>query len=126
MCKGYPCMKAQGYHCMKVKAKPGLCWRLQDIGNARIIGYLLRKAVDHMEPDAERSMFQSTKLKGVGELKSALTSHEEMQNWSSPSCFFWGGFFGPGVPHYGPFPPFRMIMYIPCHCILKVCDLFLF
>ena len=52
----------------------------------------------------ERSVLQSTKLKGVGDLKRVLTSDMEMQSLVSPDGF--QSCFGPVFPHYAPFPMF--------------------
>ena len=60
-----------------VKEKPGSPWRLQDVGDVRAMGYLQRKG-GGTNP-RERSVLQSTKLTGVGDLKSVLTSDTEMQ-----------------------------------------------
>ena len=49
----------------------------------------------------ETSVLQSTKLKGVGDLKSVLTSDMEMQSLVSPD-----GFWSCCGPHYAPFPMF--------------------
>ena len=57
-----------------VKLKPGWPWRPQDIGDARPMGYLLRKTANReWNQHKRRGVLQSTKLKGVGDLKSILT-----------------------------------------------------
>ena len=62
----------------------------------------------------ERSVQQSTKLKGVGDLKSALTSDMEMQSleYAQLACF-------------GPIFPYHDILEWLCiFCtMLEVCDL---
>jgi hypothetical protein len=55
-----------------VNLTPGLPRRPQGFGDARAVGYLLRKL------PTEPSVLQSAKLTGAGDLKSALTSDVEM------------------------------------------------
>ena len=58
----------------------------------------------------ERSILQSTKLKGVGYLKDILTIDMEMQNLEVCST---GQFcFGTVFSHYAPFPTFWICMYM--------------
>lgn len=52
----------------------------------------------------ERSVLQSTELKGGGDPKSLLTSGMEMQFGVFPAAFW--SCFGPVFPHYAPFPMF--------------------
>ena len=63
-----------------VMIKPGLPWRPQDLGNARVVGHLPRRAADCGTSPTKRSMLQSTKLKGVRDLKPILTSDTGIQN----------------------------------------------
>jgi hypothetical protein len=67
------------YETMKVRH--GLPWRPQDVRDARVMGYLPRIA-DNREwnQPRETSVLQSTNLKGLGDLKSALTSDTEMES----------------------------------------------
>lgn len=44
------------------------------------MGYLLRKVVTREWNQPKRKVLQSTKVRGVGDLKSILTSDMEMQN----------------------------------------------
>ena len=71
----------------------------------------------------ERSVLQSTKLKGVGDLKSHQTL--EKQNLESVQLIFCLALFQYFLIIL-PFIPFGMVMYILCHYMLEVCDLFLF
>ena len=67
----------------------------------------------------ERSVLQSTKLKGVGDLKSALTSDMEKQSLECVLLVL-------GLALFTMLPPFLtfgIIMYSLCHCMLEVCDL---
>jgi hypothetical protein len=50
----------------------------------------------------ERSLLQSTKMKGVGDLKSTLTSDMEMQSLEFAQLDS-GVLFGPEFPHYDIF-----------------------
>ena len=64
-----------------MKVKPGLPWRPQDVGDARTVGYLLRKTANREWTSLrERSVLQSTKMKEVGDLKIILTLDMEMQS----------------------------------------------
>ena len=61
-----------------VKLKPELswrCWRCQSHGICA-----KESCYKGVEPAQEREVLQSTKLKGVGDLKNALTSDMEMQS----------------------------------------------
>lgn len=82
--------------CEAVKVKPGLCWRPQAVGSARVIGYLPRRAEDMAWDQPKREVLQSMKLKGLGNLKSPLTSDTEMQNL----VFVLLGFSPEIFPHY--------------------------
>ena len=58
-----------------------LPWRTQDVGVARAIGHLpSRSSSRKCNSTKERSVFQSTNLKGFGGLKSVLTADMKMQN----------------------------------------------
>jgi hypothetical protein len=50
-----------------------------------------------------RSVLQSTKMKGVGVLKNALTSDMEIKSGVCPAGF--SSCFGPVFPYYALFPP---------------------
>ena len=67
-------------------------------------------------------MLQSTKLKEVGYLKSTLTSDMEMQSLEFAQLVFSLALVQYFLPML-PFLPFQLVMYILCHCMLKVCDL---
>ena len=54
--------------------------------------------------ERERTLLQSTKRKGIGDLQCALISNMEMQCGGCPGSFH--SYLGPGLPHCGPFPPF--------------------
>lgn len=63
-----------------MKLKPRLPWRRQDIGGARPMEYLLRSSNRSGNRPRERNLLQSTNMKGIGDLKSALTSGTEKQS----------------------------------------------
>ena len=67
-------------------------------------------------------MLQSTKLKGAGDLKTALTSDIEMQSLEFAQLVF-----GLALVQYFltmlPSLHFRMVMDTLCHFWLDVCDL---
>ena len=65
-----------------VKVKPGLCWRPQDVRDAK-----KKLQTECGTSPRERSVLQSTKLEGVGDMKSPLTSDIEMQNLVCPASF---------------------------------------
>lgn len=57
----------------------------EQIGNSKMLempelGYLLKKAVEHVWNQQKRNVLQSIKVKEVGELKNVLTSGIEKQN----------------------------------------------
>lgn len=60
-----------------LKGKSGLCLRPQDAGDT-YQGVLLTGCGSR---PGERTMLQSTKLEGVGELKKSATLNMEMQNF---------------------------------------------
>jgi hypothetical protein len=62
-------------------------------------------------------------LKGVGDLRSTLTSDEEMQFGVCPAGF--QSWFAQSFLTVFPSLPFRTVMNILCHCTLEVCDLLL-
>ena len=74
-----------------------------------------------MERAQKRSV--STKLNRVGALKSIETSDMEMQGLEFAQLVF-----SLALIQYFltmlPFLHFEMVMYILCHCMLQVCDLF--
>ena len=59
-----------------------LPWRLQDVQDARAMGYLLKKAANREWNQPRRKKFDAVNRgkKGVGDLKTTLTSDLEMQS----------------------------------------------
>jgi hypothetical protein len=59
-----------------------LPWRLQDVQDARVMGYLLRKAASRewKQPRRKKFVVVNKDEKGVGNLKTTLTSDMEMQS----------------------------------------------
>ena len=67
-----------------VNVNSGLPWRPQNVGDARAMGYLHGELQTGCGTSpSEKSMWQSTKLKGVGDMKSTLRSDMEVQNLES-------------------------------------------
>lgn len=64
--------------CEAVEVKPGLTWNLQDVGDARVVGRLLR-AADTEANQFKREVLHSTKLKGIGDLKRADIRHGDAE-----------------------------------------------
>lgn len=90
-----------------VEVKPGLCWRPQDAGEARVTDYLLRRAaaqVDVRASPREKSILRSVKRRGVGDLQSAQHQDIKMQFAVCSDGFTYC--FGPVFPHYAPLPHF--------------------
>ena len=92
--------------CEDVNVKPGLLWRPQDVGDARVVGYLPRK-------DANGEL-------NIPKKKKYVVVNKAEQNWRTEECFdiehgdeifrvFQACFppcFGTVFPHYAPFLPF--------------------
>lgn len=74
------------------------CWRCQGCGIP---------AKESCRPSVEptqRSVMQSTKLRGVGDQKTALTADIDAEFGDGPAVL--QSSFGPAFPHCSPFPPF--------------------
>lgn len=79
-----------------LKMKPGFHGRLWDVGDVRVLEYLSKGAADQVWslPKREKCVTVN-KMKVVGHLKSALTSHTEMQQlqfFLLFVCLFWSCF----------------------------------
>ena len=78
-----------------------------------------------MEPAQGGNVLQSTKLEGCGDLKSILTSDMEMQSLEFAQMVF-----SLALVQYFltilPFLHLEQVIYIQCHYMLGVCDLFFF
>ena len=59
-----------------------LPWQFHDVGDAKAVGYLLRKAANREWNQPRRKKFAAVKKdkKGVGDLKTAMISDMEMQS----------------------------------------------
>ena len=102
------------------KAKFGLCWRNQYIGDDRVMGYQLKKAAKQEQKQPKR--------------KKCVSVNKEEKHWGAEECFdithgdevfgvcpaSFQSYFGP-VFHYFLYAPFRMVRYILCHFMLEVC-----
>jgi hypothetical protein len=65
--------------CEAMKVEPGLSWRPQDIGIARVVGYLPRRAASWEWNQPKRKKCAAVnKAERVGDLKSILTSDMEI------------------------------------------------
>ena len=97
----------------------------QDVRDDRDMGYLPRKAaIREWNQPKRKSVWQSTKLKGVGELKSFLTSDMEIQSLKCAQLVFSLAL----VLYFCTLVLslcFGMIMYSLYHFMLEVCGLFL-
>ena len=64
-----------------VKLKPGAPLKHRDVGDAKVVDSCQKEMLTGSGTSPrERNMMQSTKLKGVGDLKNILSSDMEMQN----------------------------------------------
>lgn len=107
--------------CEAVKEKPG--WRVQDVTDTRAVGYLLRKAASRKCSLLKRKKCVAVdKLKGVGDLKSALALGVEIQSLELAPLVF-----GLALVQYlltvFPFFPLGIAMCILCYCMSEVRDL---
>lgn len=48
MCQECPEWRPKETMCEAVNVKPGLLWRPQDVGDARVVGYLPREAANEL------------------------------------------------------------------------------
>jgi len=112
--------------CEAIKVKPGFYWRPQAVGYDRVIGNLPKRAADKVWNQPKRkNMLQSTKLKGIGDLKSVLTLDMGHRVWNLPAGFRFC--FGSVFPHYAPFPIFfGMVLGILCHYVRSIQSTFFF
>ena len=89
-----------------MKLKPALPWKSQDVGHASARDTCSEKLLmENGTRPRQRSVLQPTKLNGVRDLKSILTSDMEMQTLEFAQLVF-SSCFGPVFPHYAPFPIF--------------------
>ena len=113
--------------CEAVKLKPGLPWRTQDVRDARVVGYLPRRA-------ANREWNQPKRKKCAAVSKAELSwrseEHLDIRHGDAEFGVCPAGFqscFVPVFPHCAPLATFWNVMYVLCHYMLGVCDLlFLF
>lgn len=89
-----PCIEAHRSHCI-MKVKTGLCWRSQDVGDARVLRHLKRRATDRMQSLRKRSPLQSVKLKHVRSEENFDTRHRnaEFGVFSPGLCSCFGSIF---------------------------------
>ena len=111
-------MEAQRDHHEKLKVKPGLCWQHQNVGDSRVVGYLLKKAGNREWNKPKREKFVST--------------NNNERNWRSEDCFdidiemqclrFLCWFSITVFSQYAFFPFCLEWECILFHCMLEVCD----
>lgn len=111
-----------------LKMNPGFHGRLWDVGDVRVLEYLSKGAADQVwSLPKRRKCVTVNKMKGVGHLKSALTSHTEMQQLQFFLLFVC---FGLASVQYllmmYPFFLSGMVMYILLHCWKCVISFFIF
>ena len=94
--------------CKTAKMNCGLPWRPQDVGDARAMGFLLRRTIS----PRERRMLQSTKLKGVRDEECFDIRHGVSGFEVCPAGF------GTSLVQY--FLTYRTAMYMLSHCMLYV------
>ena len=104
-----------------VKVKPRLLWCLQDVGDVRVMEYLLRKATNKEwnQPKKENCIAASKTKRSWRSEECFDIKHEEFRvvqlvfNLASLQHFL--------TMH--PSLHFGALMYILCHYMLEVCDL---
>lgn len=92
--------------------KPGLPWRPQDAEDARVVGYMPRRASDQV-------WNQPNRKKCVAVLKTTLASDIEIQNVNSALLVFRHAVVQSFLTVL-PFLPFQIVIYSLCHCMLDV------
>lgn len=111
--------------CEAVKLKPGLPWRTQDIRDARVMGYLRGELLTQNSTSPRRKKCVIVnKADQSWRSENILTSDMEMQNVEIAQWVFslsLTQYFLTVIPSLR----FGKVMYISCHCMLQVCDLFL-
>ena len=91
--------------CEAVVVKPGLPWRSQDVGDARAVGFMLRKVANREWNQPKRKKYVA-----VNKAERSWSSHEcfDIRHgdaiWSFPSCFFI--LLSSRISSLAPFPPF--------------------
>lgn len=105
--------------CEAMKVKPGLCWRPQDIEMPELWDATKESCRLGVEPcprEREVCCSQQTESSWRSE------EHFDIRHGDGEFGGFPTGFlpcFGPEFSYYAPFPPFGMVIYILCHCMLE-------
>lgn len=110
-----------------MKVKPGLPWRPQDVGDARVVGYLQRKIADIEWNHSKR--------------KNCVSVNKAERSWRPEDWFgirrgdaefgvcpagFWS-YFGPVFPQYATFPLFwNSNVYLVLLYVENICSAFPF
>ena len=102
----------EGSLCEAVKLKPGLPWRLHEVGDARAMGFLPRKAANREWNQPKRK-----KCVAVNNVEKSWRSEErfDIRHGNAEFGVCPAGFrscFGPVFPHSAPFPVFWKYLQI--------------
>jgi hypothetical protein len=81
--------------CEAINVKPGLLWRSQDVGDARVVGYLLRKVAYRVRAQPKRENCVIVKKAGTEwisewhfDIRHGDTEFEICPNWFSVLLWF--------------------------------------
>ena len=115
--RGVPLQRVEMLPCGPVK--PGFHGKPQDVEDARYRGYLPRRATNWLWNQPKKQ-----KCVAVNKCKWSWRSEDhfnirrgDAEHGVCPANFLYC--LSPVFPHYAPFSPFWMAMYIRCHCIWK-------
>ena len=100
-----------------------LCWRPQDIRDARTVGHLLSRAANRVWNQPKKECIVENKAERRWRSEECFDIRHEDAEFGVCPAEFWSCF-GPVFPHYAHFPQFWNgdVDSVP----LEVCDLFLF
>jgi hypothetical protein len=108
-----------------VKVKPGLHWRRQCVEDARAMRHLPRRVAHREWNQPRREKYVSgSNTKRVEPSKPFAITCEASVFGICPAGFW--SCCGSVPPHYAPFLPFGMVLYILWHCMLEACNLLFF
>ena len=112
-----------------MKMKPGLCWRPQSVGDARITGDTCQiqiqwKQCFQKSGAKPRKTDDAVSNPGREAPAKPIDSRYRTQDLELTLLGFCFALVQYCLAIF-PFLPFGMIKYILCHCILKVCNLLL-
>lgn len=109
-----------------MKGKPRLPWIPQNIGHARVVGYLLRKAANRKWKQSKRKecVLVSRTERSLRPEEHVALRHGDTEFRICPAGF--QDYFGPVFSHYTSFPPFWNGNIQLCLYMLKIGDFCLF